>query len=80
MGKFSKTCDINVDDLTKMNSPFQGNGFTKNEIGGLGSPEYTISRSVPVELNDYSGIYKVDRSGNETLEAIYFDENWYVVK
>jgi len=78
--KISRTCDISVDDLIKMDSPFQGNGFTKNEIGGLGSPEYTISRNGPVDLNDYSAIYKVSRSGNETLEAIYFDENWYVVK
>lgn len=75
----SNILNIEKEDLVRLDPPFQGNGITKNAIEDLGAPEYTVSIAKPLYINDGAAIYDIDRNGNETLRAIYYNGKWQKV-
>mgnify|MGYP001428730459 CR=1 FL=1 len=79
LDRVSSILGIDKSELVKLESPFQGNGITKNAGGGLGSPEYTVSVAEPVYIKDGAAIYDIDRNGNETLRTIYYNEQWHEI-
>jgi predicted ribonuclease toxin of YeeF-YezG toxin-antitoxin module len=78
--KVSRILGIEKDNLIKLEPPFMGNGITKNAGGGLGAPEYMVSPTEPLYINDGAAIYDIDRSGNETLRAIFKNGRWHEIK
>ncbi len=78
--RVSNELGIEKSALIMLEPPFQGNGITKNAGGGIGSPEYMISATDPLYINDGAAIYDIDRSGNETLRAILKNGQWHEIK